>query len=86
MTRLRSLNAFLLGLVIVAFAVCPGAAGKAAVATSAQDAPVVTAQVGSTSGAQKASEGLHLLGLGAVLILGASLMRWLAPHAQSKSR
>lgn len=79
MTRLRSLNAFLFGLVILVFTICPAASGKATAAASVQDAPVVAAQVGSASGAPKASEGLHLLGLGAVLILGASLMRWLAP-------
>jgi hypothetical protein len=79
MTRLRLLRALLLVLVIPVFAI-PHAAAKAAVAASAQHAPVVAAQVGSGSGVQKAaSEGLPLLGLGAALILGASLMRRLAP-------
>jgi len=81
MTRSRLLHAFLLVLVIpVIFAIPLAAAGKATVAASAQHAPVVAAQVGSASGAQKAaSEGLPLLGLGTALILGASLMRRLAP-------
>jgi len=79
MTRFRLLGAFILVLAIV-LAIPFAAAGKATVAASAQHAPVVAAQVGSGSGAQKAaSEGLPLLGLGTALILGASLMRRLGP-------
>ena len=84
MMRLRLLGAFLIALIIPVLAIPLTAAGKGTVATSAQHTPVVAAQVGSASGAQTAaSEGLPLLGLGIALIVGASLMRRLAP-ARSK--
>ena len=84
MPRLRLLGAFLIALVIPVLAIPLTAAGKGTVAAYAQRGPVVAAQVGSASGARKAaSEGLPLLGLGVALILGASLMRRLAP-ARSK--
>jgi hypothetical protein len=79
MTRSRLLGAFLLVLLIPALVFPLAAAGKASVAASAQHAPVLAAHMGSASGVPSdASEGLPLLGLGAALILGASLMRRLA--------
>jgi len=78
MTRSRKLDVFLLVVVISLSAIPLAVAGNAMVA-SRQHTPVVAAQVGSASGAQRAaSEGLPLLGLGTALIVGASLMRRLA--------
>jgi len=83
MMRLRLGFGALLALLITSvFAIPLAVAGRAAVTgtASAQRAPVVAAQVGSGSGVQRAaSEGLPLLGLGTALILGATLMRRLAP-------